>query len=349
MRELCIDLEPETVEKLATEGAVAGFEDPAAYVQWLIEHRDGIDETPDRDHLLEAYRERFVDLKRAGETSGQPTEECSDTAASKPEEPAQRLTEAAAESPAEATTSGTLEPAKPTSSVDADAAALATAASSSERSGRIANTDGGRTMPVSSDGGSLELRGGPKRSVSRSPEPMPEESPDSHTQSTLEETEEAFGSVNLTPERVTRIEGDPVSEDATVLGSVETDRVDELSRRAVAKTRKRLNRDVETGLEYTSSTSLSDDLPLGEDVVDIETLAVPGRSDDRERERREVAGRAIAMLRDERRARKSDFVDALYERYPAGYDSPDSWWRCVKGALEQVDAIEGGRVWRFSG
>lgn len=162
---------------------------------------------------------------------------------------------------------------------------------------------------------------------------------------------EIISAMNLTPERVERIREDPVAEDAGVLGSVEVDRLDELSRRAVAKTRKRLDRDVETGLEYTSSTGLAaDDVRPGEDVVDLESLSVRGRSAELVERRREVAGHAIAFLRDQGRARRSDFVEALYEQYPAGYETTDSWWRCLKEALKQVDAIDGGegsRVWRF--
>ncbi|WP_242695485.1 MSCRAMM family adhesin SdrC [Halomontanus rarus] len=162
---------------------------------------------------------------------------------------------------------------------------------------------------------------------------------------------EIISAMNLTPERVERIREDPVAEDAGVLGSVEIDRLDELSRRAVAKTRERLDRNVETGLEYTSSTGLAAaDVRPGEDVVDLESLSVRGRSAELVERRREVAGHAIAFLRDQGRARRSDFVESLYEQYPAGYETTDSWWRCLKEALKQVDAIDGGegsRVWRF--
>lgn len=167
----------------------------------------------------------------------------------------------------------------------------------------------------------------------------------------LGENGDGIGSMHLAPERVERIRGDPVSDDADVLGSVQIERLDELSRRAVAKTRRRLNRDVETGLAYASSTGLEDDhVRPGEDVVELESLSVPGYDDERVERRRAVAGRAIAYLRDAGRARKRDFVDELYEEYPAGYDTADAWWECVKGALRQVEVIEGGedsRVWEF--
>jgi len=173
------------------------------------------------------------------------------------------------------------------------------------------------------------------------------ESPSEHAETPIET------SARLSPERVVRIKGDPVTEDADVLDSVEFDRLDELSRRAVAQTRSRLNRSVETGLTYRSSTPLVDDgVRPGADVVDLDSLAVPGHDEELIEARREVAGRAIAFLRDERQARKSDFVDALYDGYSAGYETADSWWGCLKTALKQVDAIEGGdgrRVWEFTG
>ena len=88
----------------------------------------------------------------------------------------------------------------------------------------------------------------------------------------------------------------------------------------------------------------------GEDVTDLDALSIPGRSAETLEKRRHAVGRALAYLRDEGRARRSDFVDALYEECPAGYDTTDGWWRCVKEGLKQVDAVEGGegtRVWRY--
>ena len=158
---------------------------------------------------------------------------------------------------------------------------------------------------------------------------------------------------NLRPERVERVRDETLAEDAGVLGNVEGDRLDELSRRAVAKTRSRLNRDVETGLEYRSTTSLaetSSDVRPGADVTDLDALSVPGYDEDVIAARRELVGNALAYLRDEGDARKSDFVEALFDENPAGYDSTGGWWRCLKGALKEVDAVSGGdgsRIWRY--
>ncbi|WP_293032595.1 hypothetical protein [Natronococcus sp.] len=160
-------------------------------------------------------------------------------------------------------------------------------------------------------------------------------------------------SASLTPERIDRIPEDGVGTDATVLETVRLDRLDELSRRAVAETRSRLDRDVETGLEYRSTASLGrETLRSGADLVDLDALSVPGRSADQREQRRAVAGRAVALLRDEGRAKKARFVAELYDSHPVGYETADGWWTFLKGVFEQIDAIEGGdgsRVWRYVG
>lgn len=156
-------------------------------------------------------------------------------------------------------------------------------------------------------------------------------------------------SMHLRPERVQRINEDPVARDAGQLADVTTQRVDEFSRRAVAETRRRLDRDVETGLDYDSSTAMSTDVRPGEDLADLDAIDVPGRSDERVAERRAVVGRALAFLRDCGRARRSEFVAELYEDNPAGYETADGWWRCVREGLSQVDAVEGGHVWEYVG
>jgi hypothetical protein len=181
-----------------------------------------------------------------------------------------------------------------------------------------------------------------------------ERSTDEQAGGTSESAEEAgVTSMNLAPERVSRISGDPIAENADVLSGVETDRLDELTRRAVAKTREQLDRTVETGLSYRSSTSLADeDVRAGDDIANLDELDLPGRSEETVAPRRVAAGHALAFLRDVGEARRSDFVDALYEEFPAGYDTESGWWNCIKEALKQVEAVDGGagaRVWRFRG
>jgi hypothetical protein len=158
---------------------------------------------------------------------------------------------------------------------------------------------------------------------------------------------------NFSPERVKRFTDERLNEEADVLAGVEGERLDEFARRAVAQTRKRLGRDPTTGLSYQSNTSIavdSDDVSPGEDITDLEALDVPGRSPEKVEPRQRAVGAALAYLKDVDRARRSDFVEALYEEYPAGYGSESGWWDCIKTGLKQVDVVEGGdgaRVWRF--
>lgn len=218
-------------------------------------------------------------------------------------------------------------------------------------------SEGGRDGPDPSDerdddpGGAGSTGSAPTESTARErPGSTSADSPGS----TPESAEEAgVTSMHLAPERVSRISGDPVSKDADVLRGVETERLDELTRRAVAKTREKLDRDVETGLSYRSNTTLADsEVRPGDDIADLDALDLPGRSEETLERRREVAGRALALLRDRGEARRSDFVDELYESHPAGYDTESGWWNCIKAALKQVEAVDGGegrRVWRYVG
>ncbi|WP_256300327.1 hypothetical protein [Haloarchaeobius salinus] len=158
---------------------------------------------------------------------------------------------------------------------------------------------------------------------------------------------------NFRPEQVKRFTDERLNEEADVLAGVEGERLDEFARRAVAQTRKRLGRDPTTGLSYQSNTSIavsSDDVSPGEDIADLDDLDVPGRSPEKVEPRREAVGAALAYLKDADRARRSEFVEELYEEFPAGYDSTSGWWNCIKTGLKQVDVVEGGdgaRVWRF--
>ncbi|WP_254767677.1 hypothetical protein [Salinilacihabitans rarus] len=325
MRTIPVELDDETVEALDVERRLLGFESRRAYLRWIVANRAAID--GDAARVEQSARDRPADPEgTAADEDGRE---------------------------------------------DADRATAATddAATGAEKR---TDADGGWTRPKSDP--TVRVRGSPQTTVWRASEgESPEaadagddgERPADATSTDADAVDEAGGrdapdgtgdgadgvsSMHLAPERVDRISEDPVAEDAGVLGTVEVDRLDELSRRAVAKTRKRLNRDVQTGLTYDSSTRLSSDVRPGEDVVDLESLSVPGRSAEVVERRREAAGRAVAYLRDVGRARKSDFVEALYEECPAGYETSDGWWRCVKEALRQVDAVDGGdgaRVWRF--
>jgi hypothetical protein len=337
MRELPVDLDEETLEALETERRLTGFESRAAYVRWIVDQRGSIgDDTGERNRLLESYRRRVETLERRLESeSTTGLSEGRDQPSSSPGPDASANDESGS-----AETNGEGDDGK---------------RDDGERDGQTtrAAPTGGGWRPSRSDP-TVEVRGRP-RTVRQHPDgegtaSTAETEPKPATDDVRQPADGGSGS--LTPERVVRIAEDPVAADADVLDAVAVERLDELSRRAVAKTRERLDRDVETGLEYRSTTPLAgDDVLPGADLVDLESLSVPGRSDEQLARRRAVAGRAIAFLRDEGRARKAEFVEALYDDYPAGYATADGWWsflRDVLGQIETVDGGDGARVWRYA-
>lgn len=155
---------------------------------------------------------------------------------------------------------------------------------------------------------------------------------------------------NLAP-NVARIEDDKLGASADALSNVEANRLDEFARRAVAQTRERLGDGVGSGIDYSSQTAISEDRRVGEDIADLDEIEVPGYDEDLIARRRQAIGVALALLRDLETAKRNDFVDALYEDFPAGYDSESSWWGCIKRGLEQVDRVkparDGSHIWEF--
>jgi hypothetical protein len=155
---------------------------------------------------------------------------------------------------------------------------------------------------------------------------------------------------NLAP-NVARIEDDSLRDSANALSNVEANRLDEFARRAVAQTRERLGDGVGSGIDYSSQTAISEDRRVGEDIVDLDTIEVPGYDEELVAQRRQAVGVALALLRDLETAKRNDFVEALYEEFPAGYDSQSSWWGCIKQGLEQVDRVkparDGSHIWEF--
>ncbi len=364
MQALSVELEDETVDALEAERELFGFESRQAYVRWIIEHRGSIEAGagPDRgrkrDRLLADHRERIARLEEQVATLSQAVE--SDRADGEPRAADDSATETADESAERAPDGDETESAdhdrhpdgtpvnrEPVLEVHGSPRTVRRSPDSRVRSDSGSKSTGEREDGASSV--SNESAGSSARAESAGGERDPNSTANEPTEAESN-GEQPSG---LSPERVARIREDPVHEDAGVLGSVETERLDELSRRAVATTRKRLNRDVQTGLEYTSSTRLAGDgVRPGEDITDLDELSIPGRSAETIEKRRHAVGRALAYLRDEGQARRSDFVDALYEECPAGYDTSDGWWRCIKEGLKQVDAVDGGegtRVWRYRG
>lgn len=155
---------------------------------------------------------------------------------------------------------------------------------------------------------------------------------------------------NLAP-NVDRIEDDTLADSASALSNVEANRFDEFARRAVAQTRERLGDGVGSGINYSSQTAIDDDRRIGEDIADLDAIEVPGYEEELIAKRRRAVGAALALLRDIESAKRNDFVDALYEEFPAGYDSESAWWECIKQGLEQVDRVKparnGSHIWEF--
>jgi len=157
---------------------------------------------------------------------------------------------------------------------------------------------------------------------------------------------------NLAPGEA-RISDDTVNELATDLAGVEGERLDAFAREAVLQTGDQLQGSPESGLTYRSDASLPSaerDRP-GEEITDLDTLEVPGHDEALLERRRSAVGAALALLREREEARRSDFVDELYDERPAGYETADSWWGCVKRGLRQVDRVlpahDDRRVWEF--
>lgn len=375
MPEVVVRFDEATAEQLDVERELLGFDSRAEYLAWIVENRAAIDKGTERERLLSAYEDRIEALERrldeletlgsddTPSTADAPAATTVDSAPSSPtEEPtpaiADDTTPGATDTPPSATTDNTAPAAanETPAAPDANGDAVPAAATDSTETGS-ATTDSSADLAESETAGGADdtesddygLAGVDRIEGSTS---VPGGGAASGSQSKSAQ-EAGVESMHLDPERVSRVSEDTVSEDADVLSGVETDRLDELSRRAVAKTRSQLDRDVETGLSYRSTTSLADsDVRPGDDIADLDSLDLPGRSEETLRKRQEAAGHALAYLRDQGKARRSEFVDALYEQCPAEYGTDDGWWGCIKEALKQVEAVDGGqgtRVWRFDG
>jgi hypothetical protein len=314
MPTLRLELDEQTVERMTTERELLGFETITDYLAWIVSNRTAIQQGSERDQLLSEYAKRVETLEAqldAGETIDPDEPIDVDRGRRRAEANADGGTVADEESTSETTATAD----GGTETATADGAGAGTQTTIDGTGGSAGGTD--------ADEGAGDTAG----------------------------TAETVDGGGFSPERVTRMTDERLRDDVDELAGVESNRLDELARRAVARTRKRLGRDVGTGLDYRSQTGIDGDLTPGEDITDLDELEVPGYSDDPLEARREAVGAALAFLRDEERARRSDFVDALFEEYPAGYDTTDSWWRCIKRGLKQVESVDGGdgsRVWRFS-
>ncbi|GAB3683429.1 hypothetical protein GCM10028857_10970 [Salinarchaeum chitinilyticum] len=373
MPEFRVAVDDETADALQTETDLLGFRDSENYLAWIVDNRAAIEQGTESAELLESYRDRLVALEErlaaegvdpaAVDADSDPISNATPADAASASGGSSRRTDASSSRGATAdhstaSSGGTADGgtagsgASPRSAKDTDGAASTERAAStlSQTSKSRSNVD---TIQTSADRGSSVDTGGTASDASAggSPGSAAEESTADEPRAASDggvSTESEITSMHLQPERVQRVREDPVTEDAGSLKTVETDRLDEMSRRAVAETRKQLDREVETGLDYSSATTLDDsDVRPGEDLADLDRIDVPGRTQGLVDARRVVVGRALAYLHDEGRARKQDFVDELYEDWPAGYESAAGWWRCVRESLKQVDAVNSGQVWTY--
>lgn len=383
MPDFRVEVDAETEEALQVECDLLGFETPEAYLSWIVDNRAAIEQGTESARLLEAYRERLRALEARLDAAGidpgavdddtvdavdvQPGagtgtraddgSEIRSDAGADPSAEADPATEADTTPEADPDSPGTTAAGAPGATEDAQhpdghTPADATATADESDAADHAATDdadaaGATAADAAAEGATVD-----DAPADSSPSTTDGDGPSSGRAASDGGTsvDDGITSMHLRPERVQRVSEDPVTEDAGVLADVATDRLDELSRRAVAETRRRLDRDPETGLEYDSSATLpGSTVRPGADVADLDAIEVPGRSGELVERRREAVGRALALLRDEGRARRSDFVAALYEEYPAGYETADGWWRCVRGGLDQVGAVDGGHVWEYEG
>ena len=313
MPEIRLELSEADVRKLDTEVDLLGFDDRRAYLRWIVGNRAAIEQGTERDQLLTEYQARVDELEAqlSEREAAGGRDSATDPGA------AARSDDAAA------------------SGSDADAVADPQVSADATTDGRGRATDGsGTTASASTGRADADEAGGPERRE--------------------EPGEPASLGGNFAPERVERFEDESLGSHANQLQGVEGERLDEFARRAVAKTRERLGREPTTGLEYRSGTRIarsSSDVRPGEDLVDLDSLDVPGRSESTRAPRREAVGAALAYLRDVDSAKKGDFVDELYAEYPAGYDTESGWWRCVKRGLKDAPVVDGGgegsRVWTY--
>jgi hypothetical protein len=331
MPEIRLELAPEDVRKLDTEVDLLGFADRAEYLRWIIGNRAAIEQGTERDQLLTEYQARVDELEAelsaqapSGNEGG--ADATDDVTATSSDTDRARATDGGGE----ATTAGSTK-------------GLATTEQASSSADSIRADD-----PAHSDGepSTAARRGETATAASRS------EAHDGDGAGSDDTSTAGLGG-NFAPERVERFEDESLGSHANQLKGVEGERLDEFARRAVAKTRERLGREPTTGLEYRSGTRIarsSSDVRPGEDLVDLDSLDVPGRSEETAAPRRKAVGAALAYLRDVGRAKKGDFVAELYEEYPAGYDTESGWWRCIKRGLKDAPVVDGGsgsRVWTY--
>ena len=69
--------------------------------------------------------------------------------------------------------------------------------------------------------------------------------------------------------------------------------------------------------------------------------------------RQEALAAAYEYLTSHPSATKSDFLDDVYPKYPAKFETPEGWWNAIQPALKELPAVdppeERGHLWQFLG
>ena len=69
--------------------------------------------------------------------------------------------------------------------------------------------------------------------------------------------------------------------------------------------------------------------------------------------RREALAAAYEYLTSHPSATKSDFLEDVYPKYPAKFETPEGWWNAIQPALKELPAVdppeERGHLWQFLG
>lgn len=145
-----------------------------------------------------------------------------------------------------------------------------------------------------------------------------------------------------------RIRDEELSAAADALSSVEDNQLDLFATNAVSQTQRRLGETNETRIQYDTGDESGHPVATN---ADLDSLDLPGRDPALLDSRRQAVGAAFAFLREVEEATRSDFIEELYESYPAGYESESSWWDCITSGLRQIDRVDPAgqsrRVWRY--
>lgn len=84
----------------------------------------------------------------------------------------------------------------------------------------------------------------------------------------------------------------------------------------------------------------------------MDNAELPGTGETLE-ERRAALRAAYDYLTDNPSAKKSDFLQDVFPRHPASFETADGWWNAIQPALKELPGVdppqERGHIWHFLG